>query len=180
MSANPSFPTPALPAITISEKGPYGNSKASVGYCLVSFPILVGGRTTHVLPSKTPGHVFVDGGGETTEVKIAGALSAAPDDIAKAARVVDTDANGKTIVLREGANGFTCMPGNLQTVGVPPMCEDAASMQRGADFKARKPKPTNSVPGITYMLAGATQRSDSNPYDKTSPPIAVGPHWMIM
>jgi hypothetical protein len=72
------------------------------------------------------------------------------------------------------------MPGNLQTVGVPPMCEDAASMQRGADFKARKPKPTNSVPGITYMLAGATQRSDSNPYDKTSPPIAVGPLWMIM
>jgi len=163
VSANPSFPTPALPAITISEEAPYGNSKASVGYCLVSFPILVGGRTTHVLPSKTPGHVFVDGGGETTEVKIAGALSAAPDDIAKAARVVDTDANGKTIVLREGANGFTCMPGNLQTVGVPPMCEDAASMQRGADFKARKPKPTNSVPGITYMLAGATLRSESNP-----------------
>src|SRR5580700_7712030 len=30
------------------------------------------------------------------------------------------------------------------------------------------------------MLAGATQRSDSDPYDKTSPPITVGPHWMIM
>jgi hypothetical protein len=29
-------------------------------------------------------------------------------------------------------------------------------------------------------LAGATQRSDSDPYDKTSPPITVGPHWMIM
>jgi hypothetical protein len=25
------------------------------------------------------------------------------------------------------------------------------------------------VIGITYMLAGATQRSDSDPYDKTSP-----------
>jgi len=34
--------------------------------------------------------------------------------------------------------------------------------------------------GITYLLAGATQRSDSDPYDKTSPPITAGPHWMIM
>jgi hypothetical protein len=29
-------------------------------------------------------------------------------------------------------------------------------------------------------LAGATQRSDSDPYDTTSKPIAIGPHWMIM
>ena len=87
---------------------------------------------------------------------------------------------GKTIVLREGNNGFTCMPGNPKVIGDPAMCEDATSMQWAADFKARKPKPTNTVPGITYMLAGATQRSDSDPYDKTSPPITVPPHWMIM
>jgi hypothetical protein len=30
------------------------------------------------------------------------------------------------------------------------------------------------------MLAGATQRSDSDPYDRASPPITVPPHWMIM
>jgi hypothetical protein len=30
------------------------------------------------------------------------------------------------------------------------------------------------------MLAGATQRSDTDPYDTTSLPIAIGPHWMIM
>jgi hypothetical protein len=50
----------------------------------------------------------------------------------------------------------------------------------GADAKAHKPKPTNTTPGITYMLAGATQRSDSDPNDMTSMPIEVGPHWMIM
>lgn len=33
---------------------------------------------------------------------------------------------------------------------------------------------------ITYMLAGATQRSDSDTYDATSPPITVPPHWMSM
>jgi hypothetical protein len=118
--------------------------------------------------------------GETTQAKIARALSAGPPEVAKSARVVDTDAQGKMIVLREGSNGFTCMPGNLKAVGDPPMCADAASMQWAADFKAHKPKPTNTVPGITYMLAGATQRSDSDPYDTTSPPIQIGPHWMIM
>jgi hypothetical protein len=117
---------------------------------------------------------------ESTEAKIARALSAAPADIAKSARVVDQDAQAKTTVLREGTNGFTCMPGNPKVIGDPPMCSDAASMQWAADFKAHKPKPTNTVPGITYMLAGATQRSDSNPSDTTSPAIHVGPHWMIM
>jgi hypothetical protein len=117
---------------------------------------------------------------ETEETKIARALSASPEDVARGARVVDTDVSGKMIVLREGTNGFTCMPGNPKVIGDPPMCADAASMQWAADFKAHKPKPTNTVPGITYMLAGATQRSDSDPYDTTGPPITVPPHWMIM
>jgi hypothetical protein len=117
---------------------------------------------------------------ESVQARIARAMSAGPLEIAKSARIVDTNSNGKTVVLREGNNGFTCMPGNPKVIGDPAMCADAASMQWSADFKAHKPKPTNVVPGITYMLAGATQRSDSDPYDKTSPPITVPPHWMIM
>jgi hypothetical protein len=107
-------------------------------------------------------------------------MSAGPDNISKSARIIDKDAQGNTVILREGSNGFTCMPGNPNVVGDPPMCADAPSMQWFADAKAHKPKPSNTVPGITYMLAGATQRSDSDPYDTTSPPITVGPHWMIM
>ena len=80
------------------------------------------------------------------------------------------------MVLREGNNGFTFMQGNPNVVGDPPMSVDAASMQWGADFKPHKPKPTNTVPGITYMLAGATQRSDIDPHDTSSPAIAIGPH----
>jgi hypothetical protein len=102
---------------------------------------------------------------ESVQAKIARAMSAGPAEIAKSARIVDTDSNGKMVVLREGNNGFTCMPGNPKVIGDPAMCMDAASMQWSADFKAHKPKP---------------QRSDSNPYDKTSPPITVPPHWMIM
>jgi hypothetical protein len=118
--------------------------------------------------------------GETTQARIARAMSAGPTDVAKSAKIIDTDAEGKMVVLREGNNGFTCMPGNPKVVGEPPMCVDGPSMQWFADAKAHKPKPTNTVPGITYMLAGATQRSDSDPNDTTSMPIEVGPHWMIM
>ena len=117
---------------------------------------------------------------DTTETKIERAMSAGPAEIAQSAKIIDKDAQGHTVVLREGSNGFTCIPGNPNVIGDPPMCADGPSMQWAADFGAHKPKPTNTVPGITYMFAGATQRSDSDPYDKTSPPITVGPHWMIM
>ncbi|HTZ95374.1 MAG TPA: hypothetical protein VMB18_03185 [Terriglobales bacterium] len=120
------------------------------------------------------------GADDATQAEIARAMSAGPDDIARSARIVDTDSNGKPVVLRDGSNGFTCMPGNRDVIGEPAMCVDAASLQWFADAKAHKLRPTNTVPGITYMLAGATQRSDSDPNDTTSPAIHVGPHWMIM
>jgi hypothetical protein len=118
--------------------------------------------------------------GEGTKAKIERAMSAAPSEIARSAKIIDKDAQGHIVVLREGSNGFTCMPGNPNVIGNPAMCADGPSMQWAADFTAHKPRPTNTVPGITYMLAGATQRSDSDPYDQTSPGITVGPHWMIM
>jgi hypothetical protein len=145
-----------------------------------AIPLLAGmllPGTTQTMPSDQSSSTSSD---DSTLVKIARAMSAGPTEVAKAARIVDTDAQGKTVVLREGNNGFTCMPGNLKVVGEPPMCVDAAAMQWYDDAKAHKPKPTNTVPGITYMLAGATQRSDSDPNDTTSMPIEIGPHWMIM
>ena len=74
-------------------------------------------------------------GGDSTQVKIARAMSAGPMNVAKAARIIDTDAQGMLVVLREGSNGFTCMPGNLKVVGEPPMCVDAAAMQWYDDAK---------------------------------------------
>jgi hypothetical protein len=44
-----------------------------------------------------------------------------------------------------------------------------SGIHRTPIFAAHRAKRTNTVPGITYMLAGATQRSDTDPYDKTSP-----------
>ena len=142
--------------------------------------LLIIGGSVGSIESKASNNEISAKTGETTEEKITRAMSAGPDNVSQSARIIDTDAQGKMVVLREGNNGFTCMPGNPNVVGEPPMCVDAASMQWFADAKAHKPKPTNTVPGITYMLAGASQRSDSDPNDTTSMPIDVGPHWMIM
>jgi hypothetical protein len=157
-------------------------SKRNLAFLAVAAAtILVTGMNFRtVAKAKTPVQNSSMDASDTTQAKIARAMSAGPTDFARSARIVDIDAQGNMVVLREGSNGFTCMPGNPKVIGEPPMCADAASMQWAADFKAHKPKPTNTVPGITYMLAGAMQRSDSDPYDKTSEAITVGPHWMIM
>ena len=48
------------------------------------------------------------------------------------------------------------------------------------DIMAGKPAPTNTAPGIIYMLCGATQHSNTDPFDRSSPAIPMGPHWMII
>jgi len=156
----------------------FANRKLS--FLTTAMVLVTGMKFGGSVHADTPVQHSQEGANDTAQVKIARAMSAGPTEMASSARIVDTDARGNMVVLREGSNGFTCMPGNPKVVADPPMCADAASMQWAADFKAHKPKPTNTVPGITYMLAGATQRSDSDPSDKTSPAIKIGPHWMIM
>src|SRR4030081_2986556 len=58
--------------------------------------------------------------GDATQEKIARAMSAGPDNISESARIIDTDVQGNRVILREGSNGFTCMPGNPNVVGEPP------------------------------------------------------------
>lgn len=117
---------------------------------------------------------------DTDAAKIARALSAGPANITKDATVAEMDAHGTMHVLRKGTNDWTCEPGNPDVVGMPPMCEDSVALQWNRDRTEGKPAPTTKVPGIEYMLAGATQRSDSDPFDKIAPPIKIGPHWMIL
>jgi hypothetical protein len=60
------------------------------------------------------------------------------------------------------------------------MCADPMGMRWMLDIMARKPKPTNTEPGLIYMLNGALQHSYTDPFDRTSPAIPIGPHWMII
>ena len=117
---------------------------------------------------------------ESAIEKIKQALSAGPPNVANEATVAEINSDGGMKILREGTNDFTCMPGDPTGTGIPAMCADKVAMQWNSDFAHHKARPSTTVPGIEYMLAGATQRSDSDPFDKTSPPIPIGPHWMIL
>jgi hypothetical protein len=112
--------------------------------------------------------------------KIRRALLSGPAILTKDATVVDMDSAGNRTILRQGTNKWICTAGDENKIGDPPMCADPVALQWFADVKARKPKPTNTVPGMAYMLCGATQRSNITPFDTTSPAIPIGPHWMIL
>jgi hypothetical protein len=113
---------------------------------------------------------------ESAAEKVRRALAAGPASITNNATVAEIDPEGGTTVLRRGTNDFTCMPGDPNDIGKPAMCADRVAMQWNSDFEQHKARPSTTVPGIMYMLAGATQRSDSDPFDQTSPPIPIGPH----
>jgi hypothetical protein len=89
---------------------------------------------------------------EPAEVQMARAIAAGPPHVTSSARIVGADAQGKRIVLREGDNGFTCQPGNPRVPGRPASCLNEAARQWTADMAEHKAKPTNTEPGIIYML----------------------------
>lgn len=114
---------------------------------------------------------------------IASAMTAAPKGVAKNATVVTMDAAGKMRTLRQGSNGFTCMPDDPQTPGPDPMCMDKNAMAWVAAMMNHKTPPAGKV-GFMYMLAGGTDASNTDPY-ATKPTTAnhwikTGPHVMIV
>ena len=118
--------------------------------------------------------------GEIVKAKIRRALLSGPESVTKDATVSEIDAHGKLTVLRPGSNQWVCIPGNENIVGAADMCADPMGLQWMMDVMTHKPKPTNPTPGLIYMLNGALQRSFTDPFDRTSPAIPIGPHWMIL
>jgi hypothetical protein len=114
------------------------------------------------------------------EEKIRRAMLAGPSCVTSEATVAELDQNGNMTVLRPGTNDWVCVPGDQNVIGAVDMCLDPMGMVWMQDLMARKPKPTNTSPGLIYMLNGATQHSYTDPFDTTSPAIPIGPHWMII
>lgn len=114
---------------------------------------------------------------------IMNAISAAPKKVGEGATIAAMDANGKMRTLREGTNGFTCMPDNAATPGPDPMCMDQAAMEWAHAWIAHKPPPSGKV-GFMYMLSGGTDASNTDPFAvKPSPGnhwVKTGPHVMIV
>jgi hypothetical protein len=112
--------------------------------------------------------------------KIARAMLSGPHEITKDATVAEMGADGKLVILRQGTNDWICFPGDENQISNVPMCADPMGLQWMMDIMAKKPRLTNTAPGLIYMLCGATQHSNTDPFDRTSPGIPIGRHWMII
>lgn len=127
---------------------------------------------------------FVSAGayaGESAEDKIARAMTAAPAAISAQATVMDSDGT----ILREGSNGWTCLP-DTKPGDHAPMCNDVVwmklmgMMMGGAEY-------TPDRIGISYMLAGEPDGAGVSNSDPMHPDpqsaddyVETGPHMMIV
>jgi hypothetical protein len=114
---------------------------------------------------------------------VASAMSAGPASIAGDASIVMASADGSMKTLREGKNGWTCMPDTPTTPGPDPMCMDANAAKWVTAMIGHKPPPANIV-GMMYMLEGGTDASNTDPY-ATAPTadndwVKTGPHVMVV
>lgn len=120
----------------------------------------------------------------TPEWKIQDAQSAAPPAIANAAAVMDlpTTEGGDFIQLKAGTNGWWCIPDDPRTPSDDPMCLDAAWQEFGRALMSRTTPKLRTV-GISYMLRGGTDASNSDPFatqpDSGKEWVVSGPHIMI-
>ena len=122
------------------------------------------------------------------EWKIANALSAGPASITEHAAVADwpanpRDENSRGRMLRQGTNGWTCMPDVPGRPQHNPMCVDETMMKWLTATLAGK-KPDIDRVGLSYMLMGearpgqgASLAEDAN---QVKDWIYVGPHVMVV
>jgi hypothetical protein len=111
--------------------------------------------------------------------KISNAVSAAPDAISGKATVLDWPAKegDAPVMLRDGTNGWTCLPDMPDTEGNDPACMDKPWMQWAEAYLAHKAPTTTSV-GIGYMLAsGGGWGSNTDPYAMKATPDISGTTW---
>ena len=117
---------------------------------------------------------------ETVADKIARAITAAPSDITDDATIMDVDGT----ILREGSNGWVCLPGvGLIPGDDHPMCNDAVWMEWMA-AAANGTEFSSDVVGVSYMLAGDAMVNNDNPM-ATDPNdggvwVQDGPHLMML
>ncbi len=103
---------------------------------------------------------------QDADAELRDAMSAAPEEVAAGATVVDWDGN----LLQEGTNGFTCYPTPPNLPGDAPMCLDETWVGWAEAWQGRTEPRIDEV-GIAYMLAGDAGASNSDPY--ASDPQAV-------
>jgi hypothetical protein len=102
----------------------------------------------------------VDAAQPDAAAMIASALKAAPEAITATATVTDLAGN----VLREGTNGFTCMPDDPGVPGDAPICLDAGWQDLISAWMNREEPPVPTEPAFIYALQGGWPTSNVDPY----------------
>jgi hypothetical protein len=122
------------------------------------------------------------------EWKIANALSAGPPSITEQAAVMDwpvnpNDGMSDGRVLRQGTNGWTCMPDIPGRPQHDPMCADETMMKWLMATRSGK-KPDIDRVGLSYMLMGEARQGQGAPSAKDPSQVKewfyVGPHIMVV
>lgn len=118
-----------------------------------TLPVLCAGLLALALASQ-------DAAAQTsTAEKIESALSAGPAVVTDGAEVQDWDGT----VLREGDNGWTCLPDVPDTEGTDPMCLDDVWLEWAHAWMNRTEPEVDRV-AFGYMLRGGTPSSNVDPY----------------
>jgi hypothetical protein len=158
---------------------------AAIGCAAIGSMALAEDRSSATAP--LPAGTFTTSA-HSDEWKIANALSAGPASITGHAAVIDWPQNPEDgmshgRVLRQGSNGWTCMP---DTPGRPqhdPMCVDATMMKWLMATLAGK-KPGIDRVGLAYMLLGEPREGQGAPPAKDPSKVKewfyVGPHVMVV
>jgi len=110
---------------------------------------------------------------------IKSAMAAAPLEVAKDATIL----NGELKVIRQGTNGWTCLPDMPASPGTDPMCLDKNGMD-WAHAWMTKATPQRGKMGIGYMLMGGSDASNTDPFATKPAPggkwVDTGPHMMVL
>lgn len=122
---------------------------------------------------------------QSKAARIASALSAAPPSIAANAAVMEMGKDGKLITLREGSNGWTCLPSDPKSKYIVnnSMCADQSFFGFLGALMTGKPGPDMKQVGYSYMLSANDWESNTD--GKAKAPTAdnqwhhVGSHVMI-
>jgi hypothetical protein len=120
----------------------------------------------------------------TTDAEmIKSAMSAAPEAVSAGATILGFDEKMQPRTLRDGTNGWTCMPDMPHTPGPDPMCVDRNGMAWVEAWIARKDPPAGKM-GFVYMLMGGSDASNEDPFAAKPAEgrawIDTGPHVMIV
>jgi len=124
---------------------------------------------------------------QSKAAKIASAVAAAPASIAKNATIKDwPDKSGNMATLREGSNGWVCLPSEPKTKyrKNDAMCIDPQFQEWMASLMEKRPPKLTQV-GYSYMLTADEWGSNTDPFGATGPTPdnqwhKMGPHVMVV